>query len=122
MRACGATSKSYLRLGDFDDFKFGNSVFLVAFSKKRSVMSRKKHRSAFDQVSEFNRGRIVVYRDGGLSFEEIGSRVGRNQTTVMWICDHWMQEDTTDLHGRSHPPQFTTSLEDRQITNYRTTH
>ncbi|GFY02206.1 transposable element Tcb1 transposase [Trichonephila clavipes] len=43
---------------------------------------------------------------------EIGSRVGRNQTTVMRICDRWMQEDTTDRHGRSHPPQCTTSCED----------
>ncbi|GFX35299.1 transposable element Tcb1 transposase [Trichonephila clavipes] len=32
-RACGATSKLYLRLGDLDDFKFGNCVFLVIFSK-----------------------------------------------------------------------------------------
>ncbi|GFW22270.1 transposable element Tcb1 transposase [Trichonephila clavipes] len=55
-------------------------------------MSRRKQRSAFDQVSEFDRGRIVVYRDCGLSFREIGSRVGRNQTTVMRICDRWMQE------------------------------
>ncbi|GFW86977.1 transposable element Tcb1 transposase [Trichonephila clavipes] len=43
-------------------------------------MSRRKHRSAFDQVSEFDRGRIVANRDCGLSFREIGSRVGRNQT------------------------------------------
>ncbi|GFV61897.1 transposable element Tcb1 transposase [Trichonephila clavipes] len=54
-------------------------------------------------------------RDCGLSFREIGSRVGRNQTTVMQICDRWMQEGTTDRHGRSHSPQCTTSLEDRQI-------
>ncbi|GFY28545.1 HTH_38 domain-containing protein [Trichonephila clavipes] len=53
-------------------------------------------RSAFKQVSEFDRGRIVAYRDCGLSFREIGSRVGRNQTTVMRICDRWMQEDTMD--------------------------
>ncbi|GFX07591.1 transposable element Tc1 transposase [Trichonephila clavipes] len=46
---------------------------------------------------------------------EIGSRVGRNQTTLMWICDRWMQEGTTDRRGRSHPPQCTTSREDRQI-------
>ncbi|GFT38954.1 transposable element Tcb1 transposase [Trichonephila clavipes] len=46
---------------------------------------------------------------------EIGSRVGRNQTTVMWICDRWMQEGTTDRRGRSHPPQCTTSREDRHI-------
>ncbi|GFV57903.1 transposable element Tcb1 transposase [Trichonephila clavipes] len=77
-------------------------------------MSRRKQRSAFDQVSEFDRGRIVAYRDCGLSFREIGSRVGRNQTTVMRICDHWMQEGKTDRRGRSHPPQCTTSREDRQ--------
>ncbi|GFT07224.1 hepatocyte nuclear factor 6 [Trichonephila clavipes] len=59
-------------------------------------MSRRKPRSAFDQVSEFDRGRIVAYRDCGLSFREIRSHVGRNQTTVMRICDHWMQEGTTD--------------------------
>ncbi|UYV74550.1 GIGYF1 [Cordylochernes scorpioides] len=45
---------------------------------------------------------------------EIGSRVGRNQTTVMRICDRWMQEGTTDRRVRSHPPQCTTSRGDRQ--------
>ncbi|GFU05059.1 transposable element Tc3 transposase [Trichonephila clavipes] len=114
-RACGATSKRYLRFGDFDDFKFSKCVFLVGFSKKRLVMSRRKQRSAFDKVSEFDRGRIVAYRDCELSFREIGSRVGRNQTTVMRICDRWMQEGMTDRRGRSHPPQCTTSREDRQI-------
>ncbi|GFW34498.1 transposable element Tcb1 transposase [Trichonephila clavipes] len=55
-------------------------------------MSRTKQRTAFDQVSEFDRGRIVAYRDCRLSFSEIGSCVGRNQTTVMRICDRWIQE------------------------------
>ncbi|GFW57022.1 transposable element Tcb1 transposase [Trichonephila clavipes] len=48
---------------------------------------------------------------------EIGSRVGRNQTTVMRICDRWMQEGTTDQRGRSHPPQCTTSHEERYIVH-----
>ncbi|GFT16391.1 transposable element Tcb1 transposase [Trichonephila clavipes] len=61
-----------------------------------AAMSRKKQQSTFDQVSEFDRGRIVAYRDCGLSFREIGSRVRRNQTTVMRICERWMQEGTTD--------------------------
>ncbi|UYV80884.1 hypothetical protein LAZ67_19002094 [Cordylochernes scorpioides] len=78
-------------------------------------MPRRKQRSSFDEVSKFDRGRIVAYRDCGLSFREIGSRVGRNQTTAMRICDHWMQEGTTDRHVRSHPPQCTTSRADRQI-------
>ncbi|GFX92359.1 hypothetical protein TNCV_1112861 [Trichonephila clavipes] len=46
---------------------------------------------------------------------EIGSRVGRHQATIMRICDRWMQEGSTDRHGRSHPPQCTTSPENRQI-------
>ncbi|GFT41418.1 transposable element Tcb1 transposase [Trichonephila clavipes] len=78
-------------------------------------MSRRKQRSAFDQVSEFDRGRIVAYRDCGSSFRKIGSRVGRNQTTIMRICERWMQEGMTVRRGRSHPPQKTTSREDRQI-------
>ncbi|UYV61892.1 hypothetical protein LAZ67_1006974 [Cordylochernes scorpioides] len=82
-RPCGSTSKHYLRLGNFDDFKFGNWVF----KKERSIMPRRKQRSSFDQVSEFDRGRIVAYRDCRLSFREIGSRVGRNQTTILRICD-----------------------------------
>ncbi|PRD36567.1 UNVERIFIED_CONTAM: hypothetical protein NCL1_08304 [Trichonephila clavipes] len=46
---------------------------------------------------------------------QIGSRVGRNQTTVIRICDRWIQEGMTDRRGRSHPPQCTTSREDKQI-------
>ncbi|GFT90610.1 transposable element Tcb1 transposase [Trichonephila clavipes] len=76
-------------------------------------MSRRKQRSTFDQVSEFNRGRIVAYRDCGLPFREIGSHVGRIQTTVMRKCDRWMHEGTTDRRDRSHPSQCTTSREDR---------
>ncbi|GFY14518.1 transposable element Tcb1 transposase [Trichonephila clavipes] len=78
-------------------------------------MSRRKQRSAFDQVSEFGRGRIVTYRDCGLSFREIGSHIRRNQTTVMRICDRRMQGGTTDRRGRSHPPRCTTSLSARTI-------
>ncbi|GFV20957.1 transposable element Tcb1 transposase [Trichonephila clavipes] len=78
-------------------------------------MSRSKQRSAFDEISEFDRGRKVAYRDCGLSFIEIGSRVGRNQKTVMRLCKRWLQEGTTDRRVRSHPPQCTTSREGRQI-------
>ncbi|GFW50987.1 transposable element Tcb1 transposase [Trichonephila clavipes] len=68
-------------------------------------MSRRKQRSEFDEVSEFDTRRILTYRDCGLSFREIGSRVRRNQTTVMWICERWMREGTTYRRGLSHPPQ-----------------
>ncbi|GFT78933.1 transposable element Tc1 transposase [Trichonephila clavipes] len=37
-------------------------------------MSRRKQRSAFDQVSEFDRGKLVAYRVCGLSLRDISSR------------------------------------------------
>ncbi|GFU99848.1 transposable element Tcb1 transposase [Trichonephila clavipes] len=80
-------------------------------------MSRRKQRSAFDQVSEFDRGRIGAYRDCGLSFRKISNRVRRNQKTIMRICDRWMKEGMTNRRGRSHPPQCTISREDRQIVH-----
>ncbi|UYV85022.1 hypothetical protein LAZ67_X004300 [Cordylochernes scorpioides] len=66
------------------------------FDLESKMMS--KQRLYFDRVSEFDRGRrIVAYRDCGFSFREIGSRVGRNQTTVMRICDSWMQEEWNEI-------------------------
>ncbi|GFV05332.1 integrase catalytic domain-containing protein [Trichonephila clavipes] len=82
------------------------SIPTVSETLSPDELCRRKQGSAFDLVSEFDRGRIVAYRDCGLSFREIGNRVGRNQTIVMWICDRWMQEGTTDQRGRS---QCTTS-------------
>ncbi|GFU05457.1 transposable element Tc1 transposase [Trichonephila clavipes] len=67
------------------------------------------------QIIRVRQRKIVAYRDCGLSYREIGSRVGRNQTTVIRICDRWMQEVTTDRRGQSHLPQCTTSREDRKI-------
>ncbi|GFW28125.1 uncharacterized protein TNCV_2818031 [Trichonephila clavipes] len=67
-----------------------------------------RHRASFDQVSEFNPGRIEAYRDCELSFREINQRVERNQATVMRICHRWFQEETTNRRSRSHPPLCTT--------------
>ncbi|GFX34386.1 transposable element Tcb1 transposase [Trichonephila clavipes] len=77
-------------------------------------VSAQKSSSSLGHGSKL-RGRIVAYRDCGLSFRKIGSRVGRNQTTAMRICDGWMQEGTTNGRDRLQPPQCTTSREDRQI-------
>ncbi|GFS74041.1 transposable element Tcb1 transposase [Trichonephila clavipes] len=60
---------------------------------------------------------LYVETQNHLGRTKISSRVGRNQATVMRICDRWMQEGTTYKRGRSHPPQCTTSCEDRQIVH-----
>jgi len=76
---------------------------------------RGRYRTSFDQVSEFDRGRIVAYSDCGSSLRGIGQHVGRNQATVMQICYGWMQEGTTDRRGRLHQPRCTTALDDKQL-------
>ncbi|GFY35999.1 HTH_38 domain-containing protein [Trichonephila clavipes] len=72
-------------------------------------------KTCFDQVSEFDRRRIVAFKDCGLSFRVIGQRVGRNQATLMRVCHRWIQEETMDLRGRSHPPRCTNAPDDRWI-------
>ncbi|GFX62109.1 transposable element Tc1 transposase [Trichonephila clavipes] len=80
----------------------GSPISEIIFKMISYVLQKTAIR--FDQVSDFDRGRIVAFRDCGLSFREIGSCVGRNQTTVRRICDPCMQEGTTDRRGQSHPP------------------
>ncbi|MBJ3215720.1 helix-turn-helix domain-containing protein, partial [Salmonella enterica subsp. enterica serovar Corvallis] len=45
------------------------------------LIPRRRIRQSFQNVSEFDRGRIVAYRDSGLSYREIGARVGRHPAT-----------------------------------------
>ncbi|GFW15928.1 transposable element Tcb1 transposase [Trichonephila clavipes] len=85
--------KRYLRLGDFDDFKFSNCVFLVVFFKKRPVVSRRKKRSTFDQVRVRQKKDSGLPRDCGLFFRRV-------HLIYIYI---------------SHTPQCTTSCEDRRI-------
>ncbi|GFT51045.1 hypothetical protein TNCV_4490261 [Trichonephila clavipes] len=59
-------------------------------------MPHGRHRAPFDQISEFDRERIVANKDCGLSFRKIGQRVGRNQATVMRNCHRWMSEEATE--------------------------
>ncbi|GFU64434.1 HTH_38 domain-containing protein [Trichonephila clavipes] len=94
----------------FRRFQVRKLCFSCGFFKIRLITSRRKHRSIFDQVSELNRGGIVAYRDCGLSFREIGSRVGRNQTTVMRICDRWMVVCPQDIHCLVYPCRKTTDV------------
>ncbi|GFU04352.1 transposable element Tcb1 transposase [Trichonephila clavipes] len=110
--------KALLKAWRFRRFQVWQLCFSCGFSKNDQLcLVENSDQLLINRisVSEFDRRRIVAYRNCGLSFWEIGSRVGGNQTTEIRICDRWMQEGTTDRRGRSHPPQCTTSREDKQI-------
>ncbi|GFV49005.1 hypothetical protein TNCV_5064891 [Trichonephila clavipes] len=55
------------------------------------VISRVKSRNAYQHVSDFDKGRIVVNRDCGLSFRSIAARVGQDKMTVNRIRNRWVQ-------------------------------
>ncbi|GFU97300.1 transposable element Tcb1 transposase [Trichonephila clavipes] len=102
-----------------------NFTFLLHFDSELKKYSQdcaiqdEKQRETFSGTWKRSRVRQrkdnEAYRDCGLSFGEIGSHIGRNQTNVLRICGRWMLQDTTDKRGRSHPPQCTTSHSARII-------
>lgn len=79
-------------------------------------MPRVRRRNAYQHVSDFDRGRIVAYRDCGLSYRSIAARVGRDPMTVCRIWNRWVQEGHTDRRAGSQRPAITNSREDRHFT------
>ncbi|GFT07891.1 transposable element Tcb1 transposase [Trichonephila clavipes] len=51
-------------------------------------MSPRRNKEKFQQLTEFERGRIIGLREGGFSYHAIGARVQRNSSTVKRV---WKQ-------------------------------
>lgn len=66
--------------------------------------------------SNFDRGRIVSYRNIGLSYREIGCCVNCTVMTIMRVCCVWTEE-TTGIRRRSiSQSRRTTQYQDRRKT------
>lgn len=78
-------------------------------------MPRVKRRNTYQHVSEFDRGRIIAYRDCGLSYRDIAARVGRDPMTSKRIWDRWVQEGNTERHAGSQRPPITNARQDRHV-------
>ncbi|GFX91793.1 uncharacterized protein TNCV_3529921 [Trichonephila clavipes] len=81
-------------------------------------MPRGRHRASFNQVFEFDRGRIVAYRDCGLSFRE---KLVNLLDETKHLCDvdlSSMDAGGNDgPRGLSHPTRCTTARDDRWIVS-----
>ncbi|GFX05423.1 hypothetical protein TNCV_1007451 [Trichonephila clavipes] len=56
-------------------------------------------RNGYQQVSEFNNGEIVAYRDCGLSFHGIAICIGRNPKTAMrYVIDGFSRLILNAMH------------------------
>ncbi|UYV83412.1 hypothetical protein LAZ67_23000912 [Cordylochernes scorpioides] len=60
-RACGSTSKHYLRVGDFDDLKFGNYDFIVLKNDQLCFLENSDH--LLIKYLSSTEGSIVTYSE-----------------------------------------------------------
>ncbi|GFX30649.1 hypothetical protein TNCV_4861731 [Trichonephila clavipes] len=72
-------------------------------------------RNAYQQVSDFDRGRIVAYRECGLPFRNIARRTDRNAANVMRIWNKSVAEGHTERHAGSPHSPITNVRKDRHI-------
>ena len=58
-------------------------------------MSLRRKRARFEQLTEFERRRIIGLREGELSYRSVAARVQRNSSTVMRVWKQWTDEGRT---------------------------
>ncbi|GFT44137.1 transposable element Tc1 transposase [Trichonephila clavipes] len=66
----------------------------------------------FEQISEFERCRIVGLREAGLSYRAVATRVQRNSSTIMRVSKQWTDEGRTARKSGSGPRNVTSARED----------
>ncbi|GFY05977.1 HTH_Tnp_Tc3_2 domain-containing protein [Trichonephila clavipes] len=79
-------------------------------------MFRQRSRNAYQHVSDFDKGRVVAYRDCGLSYHSIAARIGRDLMTVSRIWNRWVQDGNTERRAGSQRPSITNSRKERYVT------
>ncbi|GFT74079.1 uncharacterized protein TNCV_3708011 [Trichonephila clavipes] len=57
-------------------------------------MPPRRNKEKFQQLTEFERGRIIGLREGGFSYNALGARVQRKSSTVMRVWKEWTDERT----------------------------
>ncbi|GFV53873.1 transposable element Tcb1 transposase [Trichonephila clavipes] len=82
-------------------------------------MPRIRIRNAYQNFSEFDNGRIVAYRDCGLSYCSSAASVGGDSTTFFRILNRWVPDGDEEHHAGSHRHPITSIREDTHATQSR---
>lgn len=78
-------------------------------------MPLRRKRAKFEQISEFERGRIVGLREAGLSYRAVAARVQRNSSTIMRVWKQWTDEGRRARKSGSGPRNVTSARDDRHL-------
>ena len=71
------------------------------------MMPRVRRRNTYQHVPDFDRGRITIYQDCGLSYSSIAALIGLDPMFRVW--NGWIKEDHMEHHTRSQRPAITNS-------------
>ena len=78
-------------------------------------MPRRQRRARYQQLSPFERARIIGLCEAGLSLRTVAARVGRQASTVQRVWQQWSNEGTHTRRPGTGPARQTTVREDRRI-------
>ncbi|GFT62858.1 uncharacterized protein TNCV_1606841 [Trichonephila clavipes] len=79
-------------------------------------MPPRRNKEKFQQLTEFERGRIIGLREGGfLLYHAIGARVQRNSSTLMRVWNQWTDEHRTTRKTGSGRRKVTSGRDDRHL-------
>ncbi|GBO24776.1 hypothetical protein AVEN_88794-1 [Araneus ventricosus] len=85
-------------------------------------MPLRRRRSHYQQLTEFEKGRVVGQREGGFSSRDIAERLSRNVSTVHDCWQQWSRECTASRRPGSGRPRGTTERKDRRVQRMAVAH
>ncbi|GFU89637.1 transposable element Tc1 transposase [Trichonephila clavipes] len=69
----------------------------------------------FEQISEFEQGKIVGLREAGLSYGAVAARVQRNSSAIMRVSKQWTDEGRAARKSGSRPQNVTSAPDERRL-------
>ncbi|GFY19613.1 HTH_Tnp_Tc3_2 domain-containing protein [Trichonephila clavipes] len=78
-------------------------------------MPLRRNRRQYEQLTDFDRGRIIGLREAGWSNRRIGRHLGRSDMVVARCWQQWITEGRVYRRGVSGRPRNTNDREDRAI-------
>ncbi|GFW91970.1 HTH_Tnp_Tc3_2 domain-containing protein [Trichonephila clavipes] len=78
-------------------------------------MPRRGIRAHYEQLSEFERGRIIELKEGGWANRRIARQMARSDAAIRRCWQEWVENNRFQRHDGSGRPRATADREDRLI-------
>ncbi|GFV38157.1 transposable element Tc1 transposase [Trichonephila clavipes] len=101
----------------YDEWIPSNYIFEAVGNlvDRASSSDRKAWGAKFEQISEFEPGRIIGLREAGLSYRAVAARGQHNSSTIMRVSKQWTDESRTARKSGSGPRNVTSARDDRRL-------